>query len=674
MRDNRDQLHAIKKISLTEAVTFGQGDTVDFTNPLPPLSFDPHITAYATQKHNEIAYVMAPHIVPRFSLMETQNKIENPHLLQGYAAHPIRVQETPYSQTLIIAQKPGDISLTSQEARNFFQIHKNVAEWLIRPMVKILRDFEELNLTHRAIHPARITFDDFSFQNLNLGYGFLTPPGFLQPACYEPLQTCFAEPTARGAGHPSYDLYALGVTILSLFKDPKFLQPLSFADINKRRLSEGSYAFFLEKQMFSERITELLKGLICDDLSQRWTPDDLESWADFNKVHARYRPPQKSATKPFVYQGQEYNSPALLIHQMGTDHTWAQDVIFSEDFRVWMRRNAGQHENTVGIEDAKASASRTEASIRQDAIVSYCLMALDPERPLYFKGLVFTLDGIGDHLAAYFYDTQKRSDTAALLSSKAPLFWLSLKEQKSPQVLRFNKLYQESANFLSKRGMGFGIERCLYELNPHVPCQSPLLNTVAMYDRTDMLEALNHYAAHNPGQLSAKLPIDRHLMAYAATHYDFIKDDFLNAFPDERVPKEQKIIGCLRFLSLIEKNTNTQPLKDLYYWVHDLSLQSIGIYRSKKRRDMIQKLLESQRNLCLIDRLLDWIDNTAEKKADMDEFMDAKKHHIYTVHKIKEWQFKLDNIRSVSRDICDNFSILLAALGSLFMAALYLFV
>jgi hypothetical protein len=58
----------------------------------------------------------------------------------------------------------------------------------------------------------------------------------------------------------------------------------------------------------------------------------------------------------------------------------------------------------------------------------------------------------------------------------------------------------------------------------------------------------------------------------------------------------------------------------------------------------------------------------------MDEFMEAKKYHLYTVHKIKEWQFKLDNIRSVSQDMCDNFSILLAALGSLFMAALYLFV
>jgi hypothetical protein len=673
MRDT-DHLHAIKKISLTEAVTFGQGDTVDFTNPLPSFSFDPHITAYAMPKKGEMAYVMAPHLMPRLSLMETQRKIETPHLLQGYAAYPIRMNDIPYHHTLIITQKPGAISLTSQEARNFFQIHKNVAEWLIKPMIKILKDFDQLNLTHRAIHPDRITFDDFSFQDLLLGPGFLTPPGFLQPACYEPLQTCFAEPTARGAGHPSYDLYALGITILSLFKDPKFLHSLASSESNKRRLSDGSQSFFLEKQVFSERITELLKGLICDDLSQRWTLDDLEGWADFNKIHAHYRPPQKIASKPFLYQDQDYNNPPLLIHQIGTDWTYAQDVLFSEDFRVWMRRNAGKNENSIGIEEAKVSASRTEASIRQDAIVSYSLMALDPERPLYFKGRVFALDGIGDHLAAYFYDTQKRSDTAALLSSKAPLFWLSLKEQKSPQVLRFNKLYQESANFLSKRGMGFGIERCLYELNPHIPCLSPLINPVAGYSPTNILDALNYYAAHNPGHLSPKLPIDRHLVAYAATHYDFIKDDFLSAFPDERAPKEQKIIGSLRFLSLIEKNTASGSLKDLYYWVHGLSLQSIGIYRSKKRRDMIQKLLESQRSPCPIDRLLGWVDNAAEKKVDMDEFMEAKKHHIYTVHKIKEWQFKLDNIRSVSQDICNNFSILLAAMGSLFMAALYLFV
>jgi hypothetical protein len=674
MKNTRDALHAIKTISLTEVITFGQGDVVDFTNPLPSFSWHPHIMTYAMQKNSEIAYVLAPHIIPRLSLMETQRKIENSHLLQGYTVYPIRIKDTPYNQTLVIGQKPGDISLASDEARNFFQIHKHLAEFLVKPIVKILKDFEQLNLTHRAIHPERITFDDLSFQDIILGPGFLTPPGFLQPACYEPLQTCFSEPTARGAGQPSYDLYALGITILSLFKDPRFFQSLSSAESNKRRLSEGSYAFFLEKQIFSERITELLKGLICDDIHQRWSLDDLESWADFNKVHAHYRPPQKIATKPFVYQGQEYNSPALLIHQIGTDWIGAQDIIFSEDFRVWMRRNSNKQENAVGVEDAKVSASRTEASIRQDAILAYSLIALDPERPLYFKGLILALDGIGDYLAAYFYDPQKRSDAAALLSSKAPLFWLSLKEQKSPQVLRFNKLYQESANFLSKRSMGFGIERCLYELNPHVPCLSPLIHQVSGYDPTDILQALNYYASHHPEQLSPKLPIDRHLVAYAATHYDFIKDDFLSALPDEKAPKEQKIIACLRFLSLIEKNTQHRPLKDLYYWVHDLSIQSVGIYRSKKRRDIIKKFLESQRSPCPIDRLLDWIDNTAEKKIDMDEFMEAKKYHLYTVHKIKEWQFKLDNIQSVSQDICDNFSILLAALGSLFMAALYLFV
>jgi hypothetical protein len=674
MRDKSQHLYAIKKISLAEPVTFGQGDTVDFTSSQPSLSFDPHITAYPVQKINEIAYLLAPHIVPRLFMMEVQSKIDNPHLLQGYTVYPLRIQNSPHNQMLVIAQKPKEISLASGEARGFFQMHKNVAEYLVKPFVSLLRDFEQLNLTHRAIHPERITFEDLSFRHLALGPGFLTPPGFLQPACYEPLQTCFSEPTARGAGHPSYDLYALGVTILSLYKDSKFLQRLSSSEDNKKRLSEGSYFFFVEKQIFSDRIGELLKGLICDEIHQRWTLDDLESWADFNKVHARYRPPQKSATKPFSYQGTDYDSPPLLIHQIGLDWTGIQDIIYTEAFRVWMRRNSGKHEQGDGIEEAKVAASRTEASVRHDAILSYSLMALDPENPLYFRGLVYALDGIGDHLAAYFHDTKMRSDAAALLSSKAALFWLSLRGQKSPQVMRFNKLYQETSGFLSKRGMGFGIERCLYELNPHLPCQSAMMNHVTVYERTDMLAALNHYAQHHQNQLAPKLPIDRHLVAYAATHYDFIKDDFLNALPDEKAPKEQKIIACIRFLSLIEKNTSPPPLKDLYYWVHDLSLQSLAVYRSKNRREKIKKMLESHRSVCPFDRLLHLIDNAAEKKVDMDEFMEAKKHHMYTVHKTKEWQFKLDNIRSVSQDICDNFSILLSALGSLFIATLYLFV
>jgi hypothetical protein len=495
----------------------------------------------------------------------------------------------------------------------------------------------------------------------------------LQPACYEPIQTCFAEPTARGAGHGSYDLYALGVTILSLHRDPKFLQGLFSAESNKKRLREGTYSFLIEKQLFSDRISELLKGLICDDVQQRWTLDDLESWTDFNKVHARYRPPQKTASKPFSYQEIEYDSPPQLIHQMGLDWTGIQDILFSEEFRVWIRRNSSKHEQGDGIEEARVAASRTEASVRQDAILSYSLMTLEPENPLYFRGLVYALDGIGDHLAAYFHDTKIRSDTAALLSSKAPLFWLSLRTHKSSQVLRFNKIYQEVTGFLSKRGMGFGIERSLYELNPQLPCLSPMMNHM-VHERTDMLLALNEYAKHTPqGQLTGKLPMDRHLVAYAATHYDFIKDDFFNALPDEKAPKEQKIIACIRFLSLIEKNTDAASLKDLYYWVHDLSLQSLGVYRSKSRREKIKKMLESHRSVSPLDRLLHLIDNVAEKNIDSDEFLEGKKHHIYTVHKIKEWQFKFDNIRSVSQDICDNFSILLAALGSLFIASLYLF-
>ena len=666
-------LQSVKRINPNESITLGD-DIIDFLQPLPEHSNGSYISAFAaTHKNSQtMAYLLSPNIIPRFGMMEAQGKIDNPNLIQGQAYYPVIIGDSKKQQTIVITDRPFGIQLSRVEAREFFQTHKHIAELLIKPLVGVLKDFEELGLTHRAINPQMISFSDNTFKKMTLGAGFLTPPGFLQQSCYEPIQTCFCEPTARGAGMQSYDLYAIGITILSLFKDVKALQRLSTSESNKLRLSEGTYNTFIEKQIFSDRIMELLKGLICDDTYQRWTLNDLESWADFNKVHARYRAPNKSTGKSFSYNGNEYENPDLLLHQIGKDWIVTDDVLKTDELYSWMRRNSKKQENSEELREAQASAAKTEASIRNDAAMAYILIALNPENALYFRSLVFAIDGLADYLACNFHDVTARNNLLALLNSKAPLFWLQLQPQKLTIWLRLTKLYQEIIGFLNKRGMGFGLERCLYELNPKISCFSPLINHLAMYDSEDILSALDIYAKNNEGNLWKTMPIDRHLVAFAAARFDFIRDDFITTLPDEKAPVEQRIISAIRFLSLIEKNTPSKPLYDLYKWLHLLSEQSLVIYRSKNRREKIQKLLDGHKSLHPFDRLLTMIDNAAEKKLDMDEFMEAKKHHIYTVHKLKEWNFKLNNIRSVSRDMCDSFSILTAILSCFMITMMYL--
>ena len=51
---------------------------------------------------------------------------------------------------------------------------------------------------------------------------------------------------------------------------------------------------------------------------------------------------------------------------------------------------------------------------------------------------------------------------------------------------------------LENASIGHGIERVIYELNPTLSCQSPLLETEYVYDLTEMLHAYERLAQQNP--------------------------------------------------------------------------------------------------------------------------------------------------------------------------------
>ena len=66
--------------------------------------------------------------------------------------------------------------------------------------------------------------------------------------------------------------------------------------------------------------------------------------------------------------------------------------------------------------------------------------------------------------------------------------------------------------FLAHSELGQGFERVIYELNPNIPCQSPLLETEYVYDMVEMLDAFERIAIANPETLME--PVDRHIAAF----------------------------------------------------------------------------------------------------------------------------------------------------------------
>ena len=82
---------------------------------------------------------------------------------------------------------------------------------IIQPMHIALGEIEALKISHRAIRPDNMFYMDAERQHLVLGDCASTPPGFDQPAIFEPVARGLASPHGRGPGAVASDYYALGV-------------------------------------------------------------------------------------------------------------------------------------------------------------------------------------------------------------------------------------------------------------------------------------------------------------------------------------------------------------------------------------------------------------------------------------------------------------------------------
>src|SRR3546814_17914920 len=60
----------------------------------------------------------------------------------------------------------------------------------------------------------------------------------------------------------------------------------------------------------------------------------------------------------------------------------------------------------------------------------------------------------------------------------------------TPELIRYMQLYEKAKSVMDRTGMGYGMERVAYELNPNLPCRSPLFEAAYVSDLSDLLPPL----------------------------------------------------------------------------------------------------------------------------------------------------------------------------------------
>ncbi|MBM3632398.1 MAG: hypothetical protein FJX03_01645 [Alphaproteobacteria bacterium] len=201
-------------------------------------------------------------------------------------------------------------------------------------------------------------------------------------------------------------------------------------------------------------------------------------------------------------------------------------------------------------------------------------------------------------------------------------------------------LYQDPSlrKFEETEAIGYGIERCLYELNPELTCLSPSLIHAAVLTPAEALLALEEVAAQ-PNRPS--FPVDRHLAAFLMSRWREM--NFLDMRDMGKPQRETKNLATLRILAGIQTQMKIKELPNLCLWMAELCVPLITQYHNLKARAVVQGELSKATRSGQLSKLMQVLENRQALTQDREDYQAAKIEVLLIEAELREIESKILN-------------------------------
>lgn len=574
-------------------VTLREHYLIDPFSPLRELD-SPSAGAYAAEDRKNpgrkvFALICQPGLPPRGKVMAALRGATFPGMM------PLLEWGTVYwpplgqrCMAVIYARPQGGKLLLSAAAEDGQINERDLSRLVFDPLSRAVNKLARHRMTHGSIRPDNLFFMDGERTEVVLGECVSAPPGFHQPAAFETIERALTSPGGRGEGNVGDDLFALGATLVCLLLGRNPVEDLSEDDLIAARTKWGSHAAYCGKTHIPLALVEPLRATLNDDPGERWTREKLDLWIEGRGVTpTRVKLPPRSETG-FPFAGKEHHTARTLARAMTQNVSEAATVLKGGELGLWLRRalrevkRAEEVAETVDV--AKAHQGDWQGS--DDVVVAKVAMLLDPQAPIRYKGFSFLPGGYGPALAVEFTRGGDVQIAAEVMARELPGFWLSAQREARPDIRRLAKTLVQLRGFLQINEPGYGIERCLYELNPSLPCQSPLVTGDHVVAIKDLLPCLDRKATR--GKIKAR-PMDRHIAAFIAARFDEDTEPHLRALA--ATEEGMALVGMLSLLAFLQWGLKLGPLRGLSGWVGGHLGPAINIYHSRTARDEIERAI-----------------------------------------------------------------------------------
>ena len=653
------------KAAASETVVLNDRFEIEPSRPIPELS---HAGADAFGARRTggsaaelFAYVARSGLPARHDILTAMRAIEHAHLLNllghGVAYWPpdgterlIAVYERPARR---LVATPPDGLLRMQE--------DELVRVLVRPIVGALEALKSLRIVHGAINPGNVFVAPGNEPAVLLGDCVTAPSGFIQPAAFEPIGRAMATPAGRGAATFADDAYALGASMVFLLLG-RF--PGDGRDLIAARIDSGSYAALVGKASLPPYITEPVRGLLIDDPAQRWTLEDVGSWLGGRRQSPRRAEIAGRLKRAVSFKDVDHTNARSLAAAMADDSAAADRFITEGALEDGLERATDDEDLMSRIAEAKRTATLGRSGSLADRQVARVLMALDPQAPIRYRGIAVMPEGLGAALAEAEGSGQGTQPLAEIIAAQLPMAWLSFQTVKDEGIVPLVRKFDTLSGFVVEREYGYGIERCLYELDASTPCRGRLTEGRQVLDAKSLLAALETVAgrADRP-----KEPIDRHVAAFLMSRHARLIHEPMTRLAGETGP-EQRCAALVDLYDIVQRRAGVSTLPRLCEWLVSLAGPALARYHSRSLRERLTAELQSAWKSGRVHDLKALIGSGPLADRDTRGFRAAVAAHARAKRSIAARRRELERRASIAGALGRQAAAIVASLLSVMMA------
>jgi len=515
----------------------------------------------------------------------------------------------------------------------------------IRPMIGALAEYLRTGSVHGAIRPTNIFWRDGSVTPPQIGECLTVPSGIGQPALFEPLERALAPPIARGQGLHTDDCYAFGVTVALLVLGHNPLQGLDDKASTQVRLDKGTFNALIGTRRLAGSHIELLRGLLTDDSRQRWSATELEQWLGGRRLTPKSSDAGRRASRHFDFAGSEYWQVRPLAAALATNVPEAVKVIENGNLGKWLMRSLGDEGRAESVSEALETLKESgKTEHYEDQLVSRACMALDPPAPIRYRGLSVMPAGIANMLSEALIAGTSPQILAEIIANQFATFWVNMQKDVKTELVPLAQMLERMRNIIEKSAYGNGIERVAYELNPNLPCLSPMLRKYHVSTPRQLLPALEQLSKTSGKPTE---PMDRHIAAFLIVR-DKRSESLFSVMGANGTPMKRGL-ALLSLYSEMQYRHGPDEVPGLAAWLFPLVESSTKRFLSNPLREKVKKKLKETVESGSLGNLHNLIDDPRHLEHDEREFIMARRMHHDIVREMMDIEAQLRDRGALAR-------------------------